>query len=108
LGLRYGYDYLIKHCTTVWTVLPEIVADDTVNPPIIGIPEEIRYTKSINMLKHYSDENIVLARKHALLTWGNQLFVIMAMNTIKPLTVANGGLARAGALSEEGKELVLE
>ncbi len=32
----------------------------------------------------------------------------MASNTIEPLTVANGGLAHAGALSEEGKELVLE
>jgi hypothetical protein len=60
------------------------------------------------MLEHYSDGNIVLARKHASLTWGDRLFVIMAMNTIKPLTVANGGLARAGVLSEEGKELVLE
>jgi hypothetical protein len=50
----------------------------------------------------------VLARKHALLTWGYQLFVIMASNTIKPLTVANGGLVHVNALSEEGKELVLE
>ncbi len=32
----------------------------------------------------------------------------MASNTIEPLTAANGGLACAGALSEEGKELVLE
>jgi hypothetical protein len=32
----------------------------------------------------------------------------MALNTIKPLTVANGGLVRVNTLSEEGKELVLE
>jgi hypothetical protein len=32
----------------------------------------------------------------------------MASNTIEPLTAANGGLVRAGALSEKGKELVLE
>jgi hypothetical protein len=36
------------------------------------------------------------------------LFTIIALNTIEPLTVANGGLVRAGTLSEEGKELVLE
>jgi hypothetical protein len=108
LGLQYGYDYLIKHCATVWTVIPEIVADDTVVPPIAGVPEEICYTESINILEHYSNKNIVLACKHASLTWGNQLFVIMASNTIEPLMAANGGLACAGALSEKGKELVLE
>jgi hypothetical protein len=108
LGLRYGYDYLIKHCAMVWTVIPEIVADDTAVPPIAGVPEEICYTESINILKHYSDENIALARKHASLTWGNQSFIIMASNTIEPLTVANGGLIRVNALSEEEKELVLE
>ncbi len=32
----------------------------------------------------------------------------MASNTIEPLTVANGGLVCVNALSEEGKELVLE
>jgi hypothetical protein len=26
LGLHYGYDYLIKHCATIWTVIPKIVA----------------------------------------------------------------------------------
>ena len=40
------------------------------------------------MLEHYSDENIVLARKHAALTRGDCWFTIMALNTIKPLTVA--------------------
>jgi hypothetical protein len=108
LESRYGYDYLIKHCVTVWTVIPKIIADDTVVPPIAGVPEEIHYTESINILKHYLDENIVLARKHALLTWGDWLFVIMASNTIEPLMVMNGGLVRVNALSEEGKELVLE
>jgi len=78
LGLRYGYNYLIKHCATIWTVIQEIVADNTVIPQIIGVPEEICYTGHINMLEHYSDENIVVARKHAALTWGNCLFTIMA------------------------------
>jgi hypothetical protein len=108
LGSQYGYDYLIKHCKTVWTVIPEIVADNTVIPPIAGVPEEIHYTENINILEHYSDKNIVLAVKHGSLTWGNQSFVIMASNTIKPLMAANDGLARAEALSEKGKELVLE
>jgi hypothetical protein len=94
LGSRYGYDYLIKQFATVRTVIPEIVEDLAAAPPIDGVPEEILYTKNINMLEHYSDENIVLARKHALLT--------------EPLTVANGGLVRVGTLTEEGKELVLE
>ena len=92
----------------VQTVIPEIVAVNTVIPQIIGVPEEICYTGHINMLEHYLDENIVLARKHAALTWGDFLFTIMASNTIEPLTVANGGLARASTLSEDGKERVLE
>jgi hypothetical protein len=92
----------------VQTIIPEIVADDTVVPPIAGVPEEILYTENINILEHYSDENIVLACKHALLTWGGRSFIIMASKTIKPLTAANGGLVCAGALSEKGKELVLE
>jgi hypothetical protein len=108
LGSRYGFDYLIKQCATVRTVIPEIVEDLAAVPQIDGVPEEILYTKNINMLEHYSDENIVLARKHASLTWGDRSFTIMASNTIEPLTVANGGLIRAGTLSEEGKELVLE
>jgi hypothetical protein len=71
LGSQYGYDYLIKHCATDRTVIPEIVADDTVVPPIAGVPEEICYTKNISILEHYSDENIVLGHKLALLTWGD-------------------------------------
>jgi hypothetical protein len=51
--MRYGYDYLIKHCATVRTVIPEIVADLAAVPPIDGVPEEILYTNSINILEHY-------------------------------------------------------
>jgi len=108
LGSRYGYGDLIERCAIVRTVIPEIVDDPNAIPPVIGVPEEIHYTNSINILEHYSDENIVLACKHALLTWGDCLFTIMALNTIEPLTVANGGLVRAGTLSDKGKELVLE
>jgi ADP-glucose pyrophosphorylase len=104
LGSRYGFDYLIKQCATVRTVIPEIVEDLTATPQIDGVPEEILYTKNINMLEHYLDKNIVLARKHASLTWGDRSFTIMASNTIEPLTIVNGGLVRARTLSEEGKE----
>jgi hypothetical protein len=62
----------------------------------------------MNMLEHYLDANIKLACKHPLLTWGNQSFTIMALNTIELLTVANGGLVCAGALAEAGKDLVLK
>jgi hypothetical protein len=108
LGLHYGYNYLIKHCATVRTVIPEIVADPAAVPPVAGVLEEILFTNSINMLKHYSDEIIELACKHASLTWGDCSFMIMASNTIEPLTVANGGLAHAGTLTDNGKKLVLE
>jgi hypothetical protein len=60
------------------------------------------------MLEHYSDSNIELARKYTSLTWGNQSFTIMTSNTIKALTVANGGLGHAGALTDAGKDLVLK
>jgi len=69
LGSRYGYGDLIERCAIVRTVIPEIVDDPNAIPPVIGVPEEIHYTNSINILEHYSDENIVLACKHALLTF---------------------------------------
>ena len=97
-----------SNAQTVRTVIPEIVEDLAAVFPIYGVPEEIHYTENINMLERYSDKNIVLALKHALLTWGDRSFTIMALNTIEPLTVANGGLVRVEALTEEGKELVLE
>ena len=53
LGSRYGYDHLIKHCATVRTVIPEIADDPTAVPPVVGVPEEIHYTNSINILEHY-------------------------------------------------------
>ena len=108
LGSRYGYNYLIKHCATIWTVIPEIIVDPAAVPPVAGVLEEILFTNSINMLEHYSDENIKLACKHASLTWGDCSFTLMASNTIKPLTVVNGGLACTGTLADNGKELILE
>jgi len=97
-----------SNAQTVRTVIPDIVEDLAAVPPIDGVPEEILYTENINMLEHYLDENIVLALKHASLTWGDRSFTIMASNTIEPLTVANGGLVRVVTLTEEGNELVLE
>jgi hypothetical protein len=108
LGLHYSYNHLIKHCTTVWTVIPDVIADPAAIPPVAGVPEEILLTNSIYMLNHYSDKNIKLTCKHASLTWGDCSFTIMASNTIKPLTVVNCGLACAGTLTGNGKELVLE
>ena len=108
LGSCYGYNHLIKHCAMVWTVILEIIDDPNAVPPVVGIPEEIHYTNSINILEHYSKEHIVLACKNASLTWGDRSFTIMASNTKEPLTVANGGLVCAGTLSDEGKELALE
>jgi hypothetical protein len=58
------------------------------------------------MLEHYLDSNIELAHKHTSLTWGNQSFTIMTSNTIEALTVANGGLGHAGALTEAGMDLI--
>jgi hypothetical protein len=108
LGSHYGYKYLIKHCTIVWTIVPEIIADAAAVPPVVGALEEICFTNNINILKYYLDSNIGLAGKHASLTWGNQSFTIMASNTIDALTVANGGLVCAGALVEAGKDLILK
>jgi len=48
LRSRYGYDHLIKRCATVRTVIPEIVDDPAAVPPVVGVPEEINYTNSIN------------------------------------------------------------
>jgi hypothetical protein len=108
LGSCYGYNYLIKHCAMVWTVIPEIVADPAAVSPVAGILEEFFFNSSINMLKHYSDKNMELACKHAALTWGECSFTFMVSNTIVPLTVVNGGLACAGTLMDDGKELILE
>jgi hypothetical protein len=44
LGSRYGYDYLFKHCATLKTVIPEVIANATATPPIVGVPESITYT----------------------------------------------------------------
>jgi hypothetical protein len=98
----------LRGCATIRTVIPEIVADATAIPPVVGVPEEIVYSNIINMFKHYSDENIVLACKHASLTLGDQSFTITASNTIEPPTVANGGLVCAGTLTDKGKDLVLK
>jgi hypothetical protein len=93
LSSRFGYDYLIKVVDTVRTV---------------DAAGDVIYSDPINILERYSDDNINLARKHASLTWGDRSFTIMATNTIGALTAANGFLNGAGALTNEGKELVLE
>ena len=93
LSSRFGYDYLIKVINTVCTV--DAVGDVT-------------YSVPINMLERYSDDNVTLARQHASLTWGDRSFTVMATNTIGDLTPANGFLTAGGALTDDGKELVLE
>jgi hypothetical protein len=69
----------------VWTKILEIIADAAAIPPVVGVPEEICFTNNINMLEHYLDSNIELARKHASLTWVDQSFTIMTSNTIEAL-----------------------
>jgi len=87
LSSRFGYDYLIKVVNTVCTV---------------DAAGDVTYSNPINMLERYSDDNDTLARKHASLTWGDLSFTVMATNTIESLTAING------ALTDDGKELVLE
>jgi hypothetical protein len=53
LGSRYGYDYLIKHCATVQTIFPEIIADVAAVPPVVCAPEKNCFANNINMLEHY-------------------------------------------------------
>jgi hypothetical protein len=93
LSSRFGYDYLIKVVNTVRTV---------------DAAGDVTYSVPINMLEKYSDDNVSLARKHASLTWGDRSFTVTATNTIGNLTVTNGFLTAGGALTDEGKELVLE
>jgi len=93
LSSRFGYDYLIKVVNTVCTV--DAAGDAT-------------YSDPINMLERYSDDNVTLARKHASLTWGDRSFTVMATNTIESLTAANGFKTAGGALTDDGKKLVLE
>jgi hypothetical protein len=93
LSSRFGYDYLIKIVNTVHS---------------INAAGDVTYSDPINMLERYSDDNVNLARKHASLTWGDHSFTIMATNTIGDLTAANAFLTAGGALTDDGKELVLE
>ena len=93
LSSRFGYDYLIKIVNTVRS---------------INAAGDVIYSDPINMLERYLDDNVNLARKHASLTWGDRSFTIMATNTIEDLTAANAFLTAGGALTNDGKELVLE
>ena len=92
-GSRFGYDYLIKVVNTICTV---------------DAAGDVTYSDPINMLERYSDDNVTLARKHASLTWGDRSFTVMATNTIESLTAVNGFKTAGGALTDDGKELVLE
>ncbi len=89
LSSRFGYDYLIKVINTVRTV---------------NATGNATYFVPINMLERYSDDNVILAQKHASLTWGDRSFTIMATNTIGDLTAANGFLTAGGAMNVDGKE----
>jgi hypothetical protein len=106
LGACYGYDYLFKSCITTWFFIPEIIADPANN--VIGQPEQLYCKNPINMLEHYSDENVALARKHASLIWGDLSFTLTPKNTIRNLSLANGTLNNAGNSTAEERELILK
>ena len=79
-SLRFGYQGLLNSVATRCTVIPavpEIIADPTAVPPIIGvpaIPEEIIYSSEIKLLDVYSDKLLEITQKNASLTWGDQSF----------------------------------
>ena len=88
LGACYGDDYLFKSCTTTQVFIPEVIADPANN--VVGQPEQLQYKNSINMLDHYSDENVALACKQASrLTWGDLSFTLITKKTIRDLSQAN-------------------
>jgi hypothetical protein len=93
LGSRFGYDSLFKCVTTVQTT------DSDGN---------VTYSNPINMLERYSDDTVELAQKHASFNWGDSTFTVNAMNLIRELTQADGFLEDTGALTNDGKDLVLE
>ncbi len=113
-SLRFGFQGLLNLVATRCTVIPavpEIIADPTVVPPIIGvpvIPEEIIYSNEIKLLEVYSDMLLEITQKHALLTWGDQSFTNQNPKVIQELTQADGYLTTAGRLTVIGKAIIQE
>jgi hypothetical protein len=60
------------------------------------------------MIERYLDDNVELAKNHTSLTWGDQSFTVMPMNTITELTQANVFLDATGDLTNASNKLVLE
>jgi hypothetical protein len=56
----------------------------------------------------YSDKLLDISQKHALLTWGNSLFMNQTPRVICELTQADGHLTAAGQLTQSGKDIIQE
>ncbi len=113
-SLRFGYQGLLNSVATRCTVIPavpEIIADPTAVPPIIGvpaIPEEIIYSSEIKLLDVYSDKLLEITQKNASLTWGDQSFTNQNPKVIQELTLGYGHLTIAGKLTVIGKAIIQE
>ncbi len=113
-SLRFGYQSLLNSVATrciVIPAVPEIIADPTAVPLIIGvpaIPEEIIYSSEIKLLEVYLDKLLKITQKHALLTWGDQSFPNQSPKVIRELTLGDGHLTVAGRLTVIGKAIIQE
>jgi hypothetical protein len=103
---------LVATRRTVIPTIPEIIADPTVVPSIIGvpaipaIPEEIIYSSEIKLLEVYLDKLLEITQKNALLTWGDQSFTNQNPTVIQELTLGDGCLTVAGRLTVIGKAII--
>ena len=78
---RFGYDFMITNVPTRRIETPG---------PNPGDPVVVTYGDHINMLEHFSSENIVHARKFASLIWGDNSFTETQDQVLMPLTNARG------------------
>ena len=83
LASQYGWDFMLSNVPTVRTVTPAAIPGD---------PDVITFGGHINMLEHYSADNIDNCQKFASLLWGDQSFTAQPVQTIRTLTVATGHL----------------
>lgn len=78
---RFGYDFMLSNVPALRIATPG---------PNPGDPVVITYGGHINLLEHFSSENVRTARKFASLTWGDGSFTESVNQVLEPLTVARG------------------